>query len=155
MCAHLLAMSPLQSSARTKIPELVSIAFHMNEKEKVWKGRLPMMLKGIGFSFNKFDEYQFGKYGRARDVEVSMRDALFLTHPRAKDEAQQALFNSIAKDEIKIPETWEQVIMQKGSTAEQWEGIIPKMGYMALLRNLRNFVEKKVNADSIQYVVDD
>ena len=28
------------------------------------------------------------------------------------------------------------------------------MGYMALLRNLRNFIEKGVKEDSIQYVID-
>ena len=36
-----------------------------------------------------------------------MKDALFLVHPKAKDEAQQALFDKIAKDELAVPYTWE------------------------------------------------
>ena len=40
------------------------------------------------------------------------------------------------------PETWETYISANGSTAETWDAIAPKMGIMALVRNLRNFQEK-------------
>ena len=45
--------------------------------------------KGLADAFNKFDEYQFAKYNR--EAEVKLKDALFLVHPKAKDEAQQAI----------------------------------------------------------------
>lgn len=53
--------------------------------------------------------------------------------------------------------TWEQVgslLPHPGWTAKAWEAIIPNMGYMALLRNLRNFEEKGISAASQRYVND-
>lgn len=113
--------------------------------------------KGLATSFNKFDEYQFAKYNRATDVKL--RDALFLVHPKAKSEEQQALFNKIAKDELAVPYTWEvelsAVGQQKFETdaarkkafTAKWEELIDskKIGYMAMLRNLRNIIEAEVS----------
>ncbi len=44
--------------------------------------------------------------------------------------------------------TWEDVISQFGSSKEAWETVIPQMGYMALIRNLRNFIESGVDMDA-------
>ncbi len=41
--------------------------------------------------------------------------------------------------------TWEDVISQFGSLKETWEAVIPQMGYMAVIRNLRNFIEAGVD----------
>ncbi|HLP21369.1 MAG TPA: TROVE domain-containing protein [Chitinophagales bacterium] len=120
--------------------------------------------KGLAVAFNKFDEYQFAKYNR--DAEVKLRDALFLVHPKAKDEAQQVLFNKIAKDELKVADTWETKLSATGqkdfaNEAEKldakkvaWEEMIMsgKMGYMAVLRNLRNILDAKVSEQAIQKV---
>jgi hypothetical protein len=38
--------------------------------------------KGLAEAFNRFDEYQFSKYNRG--AEVTLRDALFLVHPKSK-----------------------------------------------------------------------
>src|SRR5690606_37015387 len=38
--------------------------------------------------------------------------------------------------------------------AEAWEAIIPSMGYMALLRNLRNFEKAGVSAQVLRQVAD-
>jgi hypothetical protein len=46
--------------------------------------------------------------------------------------------------------TWEDVLSAQGGTmnkAKLWEAMIPSMGYMALLRNLRNFDEAGVSDD--------
>lgn len=53
--------------------------------------------------------------------------------------------------------TWEDVLSLAGSKidkAKLWEGVIPSMGYMALLRNLRNFEEAGISKESRQYVTD-
>ena len=68
--------------------------------------------KGVAEAFNRFDEYQFAKYNRAN--AVTLKDALFLTHPKAKDEAQQTLFNKIVNDELAVPYTWEVQLSQLG-----------------------------------------
>ena len=61
---------------------------------------------GLQRAFNRFDEYQFAKYDRD-NLEVKLRDALFLVHPKAKDEQQQALFDKIVNRQLETPYTWE------------------------------------------------
>ncbi|AWM14128.1 TROVE domain-containing protein [Flavobacterium sediminis] len=120
--------------------------------------------KGVATSFNRFDEYQFAKYNRKG--RVSLKDALFLTHPKAKDEAQQLIFNKIASDTLPTPYTWETELSQLGqqrfrteaerlrAVTQKWEELIDsnKVGYMALLRNLRNILEAKVSGAHIEKV---
>lgn len=114
---------------------------------------IPAFLKkGIGNALSYFDEYQFAKYNR--EGTVTLKDVVFLCHPRPlalgeNREKQQALFDKIVKGELATPDTWETYISMHGSTKENWEHIIPKMGYMALLRNLRNFVQKDVDLDPV------
>lgn len=106
--------------------------------------KVPAMLKkGISLALNRWDEYQFGKYNR--EGEVTLKDVVFITHPKPASQENQVLFDKIVDGTLKTPETWEVEISKNGSTKEAWESIIPKMGYMALLRNLRNFVQKKVD----------
>ena len=52
--------------------------------------------------------------------------------------------------------TWEWLSgwLPGGMDAEAWEAVIPSMGYMALLRNLRNFDEAEVSDDVAQRVAD-
>ena len=122
---------------------------------------------GLKDAFNSFDEYQFAKYDR-KDQPVKLRDALFLVHPKAKDEAQQALFDKIAAGTLETPYTWETELSALGQkefeTPEakaaafkaKWEELIEsrKMGYMATLRNLRNILEAGVDADHVTQVCD-
>jgi 60 kDa SS-A/Ro ribonucleoprotein len=120
--------------------------------------------KGLAEAFNKFDEYQFAKYNR--DSEISLKDALFIVHPKATDKAQQGLFDKIVKDELQTPYTWEVELSKLGqekfATEGQkkdavwalWEELIfsDRLGYMALLRNLRNILEAKVSKEAIKKV---
>jgi 60 kDa SS-A/Ro ribonucleoprotein len=120
--------------------------------------------KGLATSFNKFDEYQFAKYNREGDIKL--KDALFLVHPKAKDEQQQALFNKIVSDTLQTPYTWETELSQLGQIkylndiekqnafTQKWEELIDsnKIGYMALIRNLRNIIEAKVSGSHIEKV---
>lgn len=52
--------------------------------------------------------------------------------------------------------TWERLSgwLPGGMDAEAWEAIIPSMGVMALLRNLRNFDEKRISEVARKQVVD-
>jgi 60 kDa SS-A/Ro ribonucleoprotein len=120
--------------------------------------------KGLSDSFNRFDEYQFAKYNRGG--EVKLKDALFLVHPRANSTEQQVVFDKIAKDELTTPYTWETELSALGSRKyscqkektkakkEKWEELIfsNKIGYMALMRNLRNILDAEVSAEAIEKV---
>ena len=122
---------------------------------------------GLQQAFNRFDEYQFAKYDRD-GAEVKLRDALFLVHPKAKDEAQQAIFDKITNKSLAVPYTWETELsalgQQKFENEEErasafrmkWEELIDssKVGYMALMRNLRNILESRVSVEHIQKVCD-
>ncbi len=142
-----------------EITELLAYYQLANKREGVKKlNKLSKQVqKGLGDAFNNFDEYQFAKYNR--DADIKLRDALFLVHPKAKDEAQQALFNKIAANELAVPYTWETELSALGQvkyeTAEakalalkaKWEELISsgKIGYMATMRNLRNIIAAKVS----------
>jgi 60 kDa SS-A/Ro ribonucleoprotein len=80
--------------------------------------------------------------------EIKLRDAMFLTHPSPVDTDEAHLFEKIANNTLKTPDTWE-VSLSKAdnvSKKEKWERLIDegKLGYMAALRNLRNIVEANV-----------
>jgi hypothetical protein len=120
--------------------------------------------RGLSAAFNKFDEYQFAKYNR--EATVKLKDALFLVHPKAKDETQQVLFDKIVRDELAIPYTWETELsalgqakydsedVKKEALKLKWEELIysNKLGYMAVLRNLRNILEAGVSNDALKKV---
>jgi 60 kDa SS-A/Ro ribonucleoprotein len=121
--------------------------------------------KGLADAFNKFDEYQFSKYNRT-GTDVKLRDALFLVHPKAKNEIQQVIFNKIANDTLTTAQTWETTLSAVGQAdfdsendkleakSQAWEGLIlsGKLGYMALLRNLRNIIEANVSQEALNKV---
>ena len=149
-----------------EITELLACYTEANDRNGIKKlNRLSKQLqKGLAGAFNRFDEYQFAKYNRK--AGVTLKDALFLVHPKAKDAAQQVLFDKIVKDELETPYTWEVELSKLGqqefvSTKEKqqafkakWEELIfsGRFGYMALLRNLRNILEAEVSASAIKKV---
>lgn len=151
-----------------EITELLAYYAVANERTDVKKlNKLSKQLqKGLAAAFNKFDEYQFAKYNR--DAAVKLKDALFLVHPKAKDEAQQLLFDKIVKDQLQTPYTWEtelsalgqqkydSVELKKAAVKAKWEELIlsNKMGYMATIRNLRNILEADVSKEALNKVCD-
>lgn len=120
--------------------------------------------RGLAAAFNTFDEYQFAKYDRVG--EVKLKDALFLVHPKAANEEQQAIFNKIAQGTLETPYTWETALSALGQKKfhsegqkilafrAQWEELIfsGKLGYMATLRNLRNMLEYGVSPQAMERV---
>ncbi|MDU1906040.1 MAG: TROVE domain-containing protein [Dysgonomonas sp.] len=142
-----------------EITELLAYYQLANQRKDTKKlnGLSKQLQAGLQDAFNRFDEYQYAKYNR--DTEVKLRDALFLVHPKAKDEAQQVLFNKIVNNELETPYTWETELSALGQTKfasdkekemafrMKWEELIDsrKVGYMALMRNLRNILEAGVS----------
>lgn len=114
-----------------------------------WKDgrrKVPRQLKyGIAKAFRKFDEYRLAKWDRAGAVKL--RDALFISHAKPKDEAQAALWKRLVEGDLATPETWE-VLCSKGMPKKDvFTKLITedKLGYMALLANLRNCEESGVD----------
>lgn len=117
------------------------------KNNKTFKKVVPRaLLKGIGDAFNKFDAYALKKYSGGKG-SVKFSDVMRVVHPVPKDEAQSALFKQIMEDTLPAIDTWETKISGEGSTTENWQDIAdsPKTGYMAKLRNLRNFTKHDVD----------
>jgi len=155
----------LRADEITELLAYYQIANNRNGAKKL--DRLSKQIqKGLVASFNRFDEYQFAKYDRK--AEIKLKDALFLIHPRPKNDQQQAIFDRIAADKLSIPYTWETELSKLGQEnfdnalaradafARKWEELIEskKMGYMALIRNLRNILNAKVSLQHISMVCD-
>lgn len=77
------------------------------------------------------------------------RDAKLLATPEAKRRAKMT-----TKRLKKAGWTWERLAgwVPGGMDAEAWEAIIPTMGYMALIRNLRNFEGAGISSDVLDAV---
>lgn len=119
-----------------------------------WKdGKVPLsaqVKKGLARAFVKFDAYQLAKYNR--DTDIKLRDVLFLCHAKPKDEDQAALWKQLVDNTLPTPDTWETNLSAGENKGDTFERLLRenKLGYMALLRNLRNMDE----ADVPQKLVD-
>ena len=128
-----------------------------NVEKKIYK-LSNQLRKGVADAFFKFDEYQFAKYNRAG--EIKLRDALFLTHPKPRTDAQRLLFEKIAQDNLSTPYTWETQLSKAGQKGQDkksvWEELIlsGRMNYMAMIRNLRNFLDTGVSDIVLNKVAD-
>ena len=107
-----------------------------------WKdGRAPLsaqVKKGLAAAFPKFDEYALAKYNR--DGPIKLRDVLFLSHAKPRDEAQAELWKRLVEGTLTTPDTWEVALSGGADKRTAWERLLAerKLGALALLRNLRN-----------------
>lgn len=117
------------------------LAFYLNTFGKPIPNSLRRALKGV---FATFDAYTLAKYKGEGNV-VKMRDLLRLCRPHPETDEQSAMWKQLLDGTLPTPMTWESELSANGNNKETWEKLIDsgKVGYMALLRNLRNIV----NAD--------
>lgn len=109
--------------------------------------------RAIANKLVSFDEYTLAKY-KGDNKAVKMRDLICLCRPRPQTSKQEDLFKRCIENRLETPLTWESELSANGNTAKTWEKLINsgKVGYMALLRNLRNII--KANPSNIQKVYD-
>lgn len=131
-----------------ELAELITIHCHINGvgPDKAKKVLSHQLRKGLAKAFAKFDEYQLGKYNRAKAVKL--RDVLRLVHPKPITDAQSALWKRLNNDELAAPDTWEVALSKGGDKKAEFERLLhaKKLGYMALLRNLRNMDQAGVDS---------
>ena len=109
--------------------------------------------KGIADVLKGFDEYTLAKY-KGDSKAMKMRDLINICHPKPETPAQADLWKRCLEGKLKTPLTWETELSANGNNTETWEKLIDsgKVGYMALLRNLRNILE--ANPKNIEKVFD-
>lgn len=114
-----------------------------------WRGgKCPIskqVKKGLAKAFQRFDAYALAKYDRER--EIRLRDVLFLVHAKPRDDAQAALWKQLVDGTLPTPDTWEVGLSTGGDKKETFERLLREnnLGYLALLRNLRNMTDAGVD----------
>ncbi len=109
--------------------------------------------KGLRLALGKFDEYQLAKY-RGESTDCKMVDLFNLVHPFPVG-AQTEIFKKLMEGDLKSKDTWESKLTQAGKEAktdeekaelksQAWAELVGtgKIGYFALLRNLRNIFQQ-------------
>lgn len=105
---------------------------------------------GLARAFQKFNAYQLAKYDREKAIRL--RDVLFMVHAKPKDEAQAAIWKQLVDGTLPSPDTWEVGLSTGGDKRETFERLLREgnLGYLALLRNLRNMTEAGVDEGLIR-----
>jgi len=102
--------------------------------------------KGLGAALARFDEYQLAKY-RREHATFKLVDAVNLVRPKATP-----ALSKLVRGELAPAETWETQLTQAGEAeapreaaaakSQAWAQLVRerKLGYLALLRNVRNIL---------------
>ncbi len=140
------------------------LSYHTSKNGKVPNS----MKKGFAKAFDKFSKYQLAKY-RGEGKGFKLIDVVNLVHPVAVESNAEAI-QALIKGKLKSFDTWESELTKAGQSASNeeekadfkkdvWVKLITekKIGYFALLRNLRNIIEQApevINA-AIEMLVDE
>jgi hypothetical protein len=111
------------------------------------------MKKGLGRAFKRFNAYQLAKYDRANTVKL--RDVLRVIHAKPADKEQADLWGSVINGTLPRPDTWESNLAGKADKKDTFTRLIQegKLGYLALLRNLRGMLEAGVNEELVREAI--
>lgn len=129
-----------------ELAELVAIWGQVSGVNPKSISKLPsQMKKGLAAAFGKFDAYQLAKYDRAN--AITLLDVARLVHPQHTD-----AIGGLVKGALATPDTWEVALSSGADKRETWERLIGenRLGYLALLRNLRNMDQAGVDKGMIK-----
>lgn len=121
---------------------------------KLEQSKIPRAMNaGFRRAFDFFDGYQIAKY-RGEGKAKKLVDVVNLVHPKGTDRNREAL-KQLVEGNLRSTETWENKLVAVGQNAETdeqkaegkkdaWSGLLKerKLGYLALVRNLRNILEQ-------------
>ena len=130
--------------------ELLALYQKVNGKDAPLSNPLKI---GLAKALQKFDAYQMSKYkGQPGKTEVRLRDVLFLTHAKPGAGQHESLFKALAEDTLATSDTWETELSAGADKRETFERLIRenRLGYLALLRNLRNMDQAGCDAALIK-----
>ena len=132
-----------------ELAEMVTLHHKLGTKRMI----PAQMRKGLARAFGKFNEYALAKYDR--DGAVKLRDVLRLVRPTPKDEEQSALWKRVKDRTLAAPDTWEVALSGGGDKKETFERMLRDgtLGYLALLRNLRNMAQADVDPDLVKAAI--
>lgn len=145
--------------AANTIERVISRADEMAELLSIyWKdGRRPVansLRRGLARAFPKFSEYELAKWAGYRSA-ISLRDVMFICHPKPEGDDQARVWMQLAAGTLPPPDTWEVSLSAGADKKATFERLIQegKLGYLALLRNLRNMVSAGVDEKIIKQAI--
>jgi hypothetical protein len=96
--------------------------------------------KGIAAAYQKFDAYQLAKY-RGTKGAYQLHDVFNLVHPKPNENIE-SLYKDVVEGNLKSTTTWESRLSAGEDHTTVWTDMIASnsLGYMALLRNVRNII---------------
>lgn len=128
--------------------EILAYQFNVREQKKISDA----MKAGFARAFNFFDGYSLSKY-RGEGKSKKLVDVANLVHPKGTERNATAL-KQLIDGTLRSTETWESKLVNVGQTAETeeakiegkkntWTNLLKekKLGYLALVRNLRNIAK--------------
>lgn len=106
--------------------------------------------KGLALAFQKFSAFQLAKWNRPDAVKL--RDVLFMCHAKPKDQEQDATWKRLIAGTLDVPDTWEVALSGGADKKATFERLLSekKLGYMALLMNVRNMSESGVQQELVE-----
>lgn len=133
-----------------ELAELLALYWATNDGKKTLSAQLK---KGLAAAYTKFDAYQLAKYNRPNAVKL--RDVLFLSHAKPLSDEQAAAWGKLVEGTLESPDTWEVNLSAGKDKKETFERLIQerKLGYFALLRNLRNMEQAGVDQALIREAI--
>ena len=136
-------------AAVVKRPDEMGELIALYRKEK----RVPLaaqLKKALAKMFPTFSPYQLAKWNG--DAAVKLRDVMFMVHPKPKDETQAAVWKQLVDGTLESPDTWEVALSSGKDKKATWTRLLTekKLGYMALLMNLRNMSEAGIEPSLVE-----
>jgi len=132
-----------------ELGELIALHHKMGAKKMI----PAQMRKGLARAFAKLDAYALAKYDR--DSAVKLRDVLRLVRPTPQDAEQSALWKGVKDRTLQAPDTWEVALSSGADKKQTFERLLRdgKLGYLALLRNLRNMAQAGVEEALVRQAI--
>lgn len=145
-------MRPFLRSVVVRVDDITEIlSYYMSTY-----GKRPIansLKDGLALAFGQFNEYQLAKY-QMEGKGLSLVDTVNLLHPKPTEKNAEAL-RKLMKGELRAEDTWETGLSAAGKAEDMgqakaavWQGLLAekKLGYFALLRNLRNIAAQAPEA---------
>lgn len=111
------------------------------------------VMRGLALAFREFDDYQLAKYDR--DGKVKLKDVMRIVRPKPLTPEESIRFKAARSGTLAAPDTWEVALSGGADKKETFERLLreKKLGYLALLRNLRNMAQANVDLDLVREAI--
>jgi len=111
------------------------------------KRPIPKQVKlGIADAFERFSPYALAKY-KGNNAAINLRDVLRIVHVKPSTPARAQLYKQIIDGTLAPADTWEAALSAGEDKKATFERLLSEgsLGYLALLRNLRNMEQAGVD----------